>query len=42
MQTHKTELCLPTRVSADYAYLELGVSDVKGIDDHEEFGALEV
>merc|ERR1712212_1309639 len=35
------ELCLPTRVAADYAYLELGVADVKGIDDHEEFGALE-
>merc|ERR1719462_35121 len=35
------ELCLPTRVAADYAYLELGVPDVKGIDDHEEFAALE-
>jgi myosin heavy chain 6/7 len=35
------ELCLPTRVSADYAYLELGVPDVKGIDDHEEFGLTE-
>merc|ERR1712142_374173 len=35
------ELCLPSRVSADYAYLELGVPDVKGIDDHEEFAALE-
>ena len=35
------ELCLPSRVSADYAYLELGVPDVKGIDDHEEFALTE-
>jgi len=35
------EMCLPTRVSADYAYLELGVPTVVGIDDDEEYAALE-
>jgi myosin heavy chain 6/7 len=34
-------LCLPSRISADYAYLVLGVPDVIGIDDHEEFGLTE-
>jgi myosin heavy chain 6/7 len=35
------ELCLTTRVSADFAYLELGVPTVVGIDDHEEFALTE-
>jgi len=29
-------------VSADYVYLELGVPTVVGIDDDEEYAALEV
>jgi len=35
------ELCLLSRLSADYAYLELGVPDVVGINDHEEFALTE-
>merc|ERR1719312_1999690 len=35
------ELCLQSRVAADYQYLVLGVPDVKGIDDHEEYGLTE-
>merc|ERR1712002_855138 len=35
------ELCLSSRVAADYKYLVLGVPDVKGIDDHEEYGLTE-
>jgi len=34
-------LCLTSRVSADYEYLKLGVPDVVGIDDHEEYGLTE-
>ena len=36
------QLCLPTRISADYVNLQKGVPDVNGIDDLEEFGLTEV
>jgi len=35
------ELCCDTRVAADYQYLVLGVPDVNGIDDNEEYGLTE-
>jgi len=35
------ELCLPSRLACDYQYLVLGVPDVNGIDDHEEYGLTE-
>lgn len=34
-------LCLPSRESKDYAYLEKGVPHVDRIDDHEEYGLTE-